>query len=1216
MQPAARAIDSILAAAVEIGSEAERRHFVDQACAGDAALIRRVEELIENHFRAGNFLEAPPAAHVATITEPVAEGPGTVIGPYKLMEQIGEGGMGLVFVAEQQHPVRRKVALKVIKPGMDTRQVIARFEAERQALALMDHPNIAKVLDGGTTGGEPGGVSPGRPYFVMELVKGVPITDYCDQNQLPIRERLGLFLNVCEAVQHAHQKGIIHRDIKPSNVLVMSHDGKPVVRVIDFGIAKAIGQQLTDKTIYTQFAQLVGTPLYMSPEQAGQSGLDVDTRSDIYSLGVLLYELLTGTTPFDKERLKEVGFDEMRRIIQEEEPPRPSTRISTVGQAATTASAKRQSDPRKLSRLFRGELDWIVMKALEKERDRRYETASALAADVQRFLNDEPVQACPPSAWYRLRKFARRNKGPVLAASVIGLVLVAGIAGTATGLVRALVERNQKDQALRRVQEERDQKEEARQQTRQALNTVTDEVLDDLLGRQVQLTDEHREFLKKLLAFHEAFAAAKADDPEGRKSQAEGHFSVARILHRLGEAKEAEAAYRDALAIDKQLAAEFPMRADLRWGVARDYYNLAILLHTTGRQEEEAEAAWREALVIQKQLAADFPKESYYRSFMASTLTALATLLRATGRPKDAEAAYNDALVISKRLVDDFPDRPEYCQSMAITQTNFGVLLKTSGRREEAEEAYGRALVLLKPVVVRYPKNRQARQELARAHYNLGVLLRDTPRLVEAEAAYRDALAIQRPLADEFPRFLKYQEDAANTLRGLAALLGRTGQQEKAEAVWRDTLLLYKRLTDGFPSRADFRQELARCHANLGKNLQDTRPIEAEAAYGEAIRIYRRLVTDFAKQPKFRHGLAKAHYNLGLLHCNNRRPEQAAASYGDALALLTELASLLPTRADIRHDKARTHTNLGNVLWRLYRPKDAEESYGHALVLLKQLLAEGCNRAGIRHDLALTHINLGNLLRATPRLKEARESYGHALVLLKQVLAEGCNRAGIRHDLALTHYNLGGVLQRDTGRLKEAEAAYRDALALQKPLADDSPRVHLYQHELAATLGDLAFVHHERGEFAAAVSLLEQARPYSNAALKADPKEPSYRNVYHNGLRTLAASRVGLADHAGLATAAEELDRFGYEPANDAYLAARCLSCCVTLADKDARLEKARRKELVERYSDAALEQLRRAVARGYKDAANLRQAPVFEPLRGRKEFGKLLADLEAKTKK
>src|SRR5215510_2836340 len=306
---------------------------------------------------------------------------------------------------------------------MDTRQVVARVEAERQALALMDHPHIAHVYDGGAT-------ASGRPYFVMELVRGVPVTDFCDRNTLSIRERLELFINVCQAVQHAHQKGIIHRDIKPSNVLVTMHDDKPMVKVIDFGIAKATGQQLTDKTLFTGFAQMIGTPLYMSPEQAQLSGLDVDTRSDIYALGVLLYELLTGTTPFDKERLRTVGYDEIRRIIREEEPPRPSTRISTLGGAADTASANRRSDPRRLRRLLRGELDWIVMRALEKDRNRRYESASAFAADVQRYLADEPVQAGPPGAGYRLRKFVQRHRVPVLAGTVVLLALVAGIVGT------------------------------------------------------------------------------------------------------------------------------------------------------------------------------------------------------------------------------------------------------------------------------------------------------------------------------------------------------------------------------------------------------------------------------------------------------------------------------------------------------------------------------------------------------------------------------------------------------------------------------------------------------------------------------------------------------------------------------------------------------------------------------------------------------------------
>jgi WD40 repeat protein/serine/threonine protein kinase len=418
--------------------------YVAQASGSDAELAEKVRHFLQVHVEAGSFLESPVAPLGGTIEEPNAEHSGLMIGPYKLIEEIGEGGMGTVWMAQQTEPVKRLVAVKLIKAGMDSEAVIARFEAERQALALMDHPNIARVLDGGTTGG-------GRPYFVMDLVKGVPITRYCDEHHLTPRQRLELFIPVCQAIQHAHQKGIIHRDLKPSNVLVALYDGKPVPKVIDFGVAKAAGQSLTEKTLVTGFGSIVGTLEYMSPEQAETNNQDIDTRSDIYSLGVLLYELLTGSTPLTRKRVKEAALLEVLRVIREEEPPRPSTRLSQLSsplapgvdidsrrESTTLASvaALRHTEPAKLTKLVRGELDWIVMKALEKDRNRRYETANGFAMDVQRYLADESVLACPPSVGYRLRKFARRNKAAMTTAGVVVLAVLLAVGSFALSYLR------------------------------------------------------------------------------------------------------------------------------------------------------------------------------------------------------------------------------------------------------------------------------------------------------------------------------------------------------------------------------------------------------------------------------------------------------------------------------------------------------------------------------------------------------------------------------------------------------------------------------------------------------------------------------------------------------------------------------------------------------------------------------------------------------------
>jgi tetratricopeptide (TPR) repeat protein/protocatechuate 3,4-dioxygenase beta subunit len=595
--------EEIFHEAIEVSDAGKRSAYLDKACGNDSELRTEVEELLRAHEAAGGFLKEPLGGVDVTFDDsPLTEGPGTKIGRYKLLELIGEGGFGVVYMAEQREPIRRRVALKIIKLGMDTKQVIARFEAERQALAMMDHPNIAKVLDAGAT-------ETGRPYFVMELVKGIPVTEYCDKNNLNTRQRLEIFIDVCKAVQHAHQKGIIHRDLKPSNVMITLHDGVPVPKIIDFGIAKATGHGLTEKTLFTRYAHMVGTPEYMSPEQAEMSGLDVDTRSDIYSLGVLLYELLTGATPFDAQTLREAGYNEMQRIIREEEPDKPSTRLSSLGEALAGVAKHRHVEPAELRKIVRGDLDWVVMKTLEKNRTRRYETANELVRDIERHLGHEPVAAGPPSMVYRMKKFVRRNRTAVAVGLVVLASLVVGLALATTGFVQASRERDRALAAEAESVRQRDsaqtqhQRAEANfQKARDAVDRMLTQVAEELprlpgMPERLdppQVAQIKQALLEDALEYYEGFLEERSSDPLVRYETAHAYLRVGDITKLMRQYERSEETYIAAASLLKGLVAEFADEPDYHTDLARSYHGQAELLWEVGRLKE-AEKAFREA---------------------------------------------------------------------------------------------------------------------------------------------------------------------------------------------------------------------------------------------------------------------------------------------------------------------------------------------------------------------------------------------------------------------------------------------------------------------------------------------------------------------------------------------------------------------------------------------------------------------------------------------
>ncbi|MBL8892679.1 MAG: protein kinase [Planctomycetaceae bacterium] len=1156
-------------------------------------------------------------------------------GRYKLVREIGEGGMGTVWVAEQFEPIRRQVAIKLIKVGRNTSQVIARFDAERQALAVMDHPNIARILDGGSLS------ESGAPFFVMELVKGVPITKYCDQNRLTLAQRIELFVPVCEAIQHAHQKGIIHRDIKPSNILVSEIDGRPAPKVIDFGVAKAMGLALTDKTLNTVIGAVVGTPQYMSPEQAAPNYPDIDTRSDVYSLGVLLYELLTGAPPFDAKKLGRAAILEILRIIREVDPLTPSSKLST-DEGLPSISANRNVEPARLTKMVRGELDWIVMKTLEKDRARRYESASRLADDLRKFLVGEQISAAPPSRWYRCQKFVRRHRVMVTAIGVAMAALTFALVVSITSRNQAVYEAGQAEQARKKEAEQRAvaekaQIEEAKQrkfaeiasaQAFAALESFSDEFIERRFMSQSYLSPVDRDLLNKALQQWEAFASIQGSSFQALIVQADGAFRVAKLRQLLGE-PEVEAGYRESIRLLNLAAKLEPQDASVQHSLSDVTVALGKSLLSSGQKESALQFA--DQGLSAAQAARSFADSVERQRSEANAHNARAVILRTLNKQEEALLAYRAAKTLLESIYNQQTKVDGSEETLANVCNNSGNLLVGLGRFAEAEAEYRQGLSLRQLVVAEFPNDPEFLSGLGLSWYGLGDLAARQGDFPIALANYQESRAAYGQLVEKFPQNPTYWDSFADLHQNVSSMQSRMNQVDEAIETMRQALNARERLLERFPDFPEAAQDLAQAALVLAKRLEDAQqPDNARREYERALDLSRKIVAAPNSTMMDRSALAKMLLNAGWSANSHKQVEQADAWIQEGL----QIYDALPENAlAIQADRSEGYWLYGSMLIQRRDFERAGPNFDRAVQALEAMSrAEPQN---IQHPatLRLVLLRIAEGYELAQKLDEAIRYYKFSA----KVAAEICAKLPDGEDHVVA---FGGALNRLSLvyiKDKQPQAAL-DALTESDQLLDRFLQNHTDSIEAqvlrAGNRINRYDLEAETATAEAKTEMLTKAIEALTQTVARSPKHQSGLMFLHNGLlrraEWLDKSQQYLAaaqDWQTLAQLPDSEDPVTYRSkSGQSLVRGGQVDQALEVMESLAKVAKpatifARTRVFALAYAqradaelaDRCVAEIERLVKLGFNDAARLKNDPDLQSIQDYEPFRKIVEKIEGK---